>query len=710
MHDERHVRLNKRNSWGLHWFKHTPTEKFLFLAGLVLKLIVGSIFVSETALHYFVPFLLTFIESPLESPYKLFFINEYLDIFPYPALALYLISTPYFLILQFLQETPLIALLSIRTMLFLADLSIYIILLNWLSSLNINRLIFLYWLNPITFYITYFHGQLDSISIALLMASMSFLFSKHFKTSALFFGCALSVKTSVLLALPVYFLYFLHRSNTLHKVVLFLSIFVSVFIALNLQFLMDVSFTEMVFYNKQQQKLLSFSFLVGPVSFYGSVAALICITVFGVKLGITNPNLFIIFASFYFSAVLILIPPMSGWYYWIIPFFSYFFSRESNRSLYLFFAMTVLYFIYFYLSNSIGYYNVITNTRIEFTIFNDYAVSVLSNEVMLNLTFTILQTSLVLLCVQVLSAGLLRYRHERISGKPFLMGVGGNSGVGKTVLGRSVEAIFGLDNTTIIYGDDRHKWKRGALEWKSITHLNPKANLLHSEIDSLRALRTGKKVFRKNYDHQTGTFTENLAVVPKRVIMLEGLHPFYLKAQRDLFDLRVFIDPEKDLADHWKICRDKSKRNYTTEKVMSQICDREADYKKYIISQRPHADFIISPKADRKIIQIGETSAEFQIEYDVFIENSASIDRELRLLSNFDTLELEHEFEDIDYQRVTLRGDLSQEQTRRLLDDLDDRLQEVEAIEPQLPVGLYGAVMYLLVAVILREAKTIASG
>ena len=50
---------------------------------------------------------------------------------------------------------------------------------------------------------------------------------------------------------------------------------------------------------------------------------------------------------------------------------------------------------------------------------------------------------------------------QKLISQPFLLGVGGNSGVGKTTLSNALSKLFFPSNSVVIKGDDMHRWKRG---------------------------------------------------------------------------------------------------------------------------------------------------------------------------------------------------------------------------------------------------------
>ena len=87
-----------------------------------------------------------------------------------------------------------------------------------------------------------------------------------------------------------------------------------------------------------------------------------------------------------------------------------------------------------------------------------------------------------------------------------MVGIGGNSGSGKTKLSKSLVSIFGNNHSLILNGDDLHKWERVMKIGQNLHILDPKANELHMELNSLRDLLNGKRIYRRKYNHQSGTF------------------------------------------------------------------------------------------------------------------------------------------------------------------------------------------------------------
>ncbi len=191
--------------------------------------------------------------------------------------------------------------------------------------------------------------------------------------------------------------------------------------------------------------------------------------------------------------------------------------------------------------------------------------------------------------------------------RPILIGIGGNSGAGKSTLAHAIQQTLPA-GTPIISGDDMHRWQRGDPHWLETTHLNPSANDLEEDARHLVALRNGQTVYRRHYDHSTGRFTEPLPITPTQFMIYEGLHPFYLAKMRNLFDVKIFLQPEETLENHRKIIRDREKRGYTPEKVMEQILRRMPDRRSYIDIQAHHADIMVESYCISPIRELGNSA------------------------------------------------------------------------------------------------------
>jgi phosphoribulokinase len=178
--------------------------------------------------------------------------------------------------------------------------------------------------------------------------------------------------------------------------------------------------------------------------------------------------------------------------------------------------------------------------------------------------------------------------------RPILLGMAGDSGAGKTTLTRGLVRILGEAQVTHVCADHYHRYDRSQRAERRVTPLHPDCNYLDVLQQDLGHLRAGRSIFKPVYRHQEGTFAPGEYVSPATFAIVEGLLAFHTPAMRDLYDVRVYVDPPEDLRRKWKVQRDCSRRGYTTDQVLDELDRREADAEAYVRPQRRHADLVIS--------------------------------------------------------------------------------------------------------------------
>jgi phosphoribulokinase len=178
--------------------------------------------------------------------------------------------------------------------------------------------------------------------------------------------------------------------------------------------------------------------------------------------------------------------------------------------------------------------------------------------------------------------------------RPVILGVVGDSAAGKTTISRGLVRVLGEENVAHICTDDYHRYDRKQRAELGITPLDPDCNYLDIIAQHLRHLRHGEAVLKPVYRHKDGTFGAPVYVQPERFTLIEGLLGYYLPEMRDIYDVRVYLNPPEDLRRKWKVQRDCSRRGYTTDQVLAELDRREPDSEAYIRPQRRWADMLVS--------------------------------------------------------------------------------------------------------------------
>ena len=537
----------------------------LFWAVLFFKLSAIHLVDATILNNLFAPFLDTFVAAPFSNPYDTFWAKDLIDAFPYPAMMLYIQSAPLMLFKWMgFSSTPILA---YSTTQILADITILMVMCRWLRS-NVTTILWLYWASPVLFYVTYLHGQLDVIPMALAFLSLFVLFSNKLVASAFLLGLGIAAKLHLLLIAPFILVFLWQTDRRIFPVIQF-SVIVSVtFFTLNLPYIFSDGFRNIVLLNNEQNRLFQISFETGTNGsvFYVVPAMLLMLIAYSIIIQIRNRDLLLIFLGSAFGIILLIIPPAPGWYFWVLPFSVYFIAQLESRYYLPLLVLQAAYLLYFAVTPNSDFVTIFSQGSEALT--NGWILGRLVSfgvdpELAVSLAFSFLQTNLLILSVTTLFRGVHQPQRSKARSRPLIIGIAGDSGAGKTTIANGAAELFGHTNATVICGDDMHKWQRGDQQWSQITHLNPLANELHVELDFLKRMHKNRVVYRRQYDHDTGKFTEAKPVRPRSVLIVEGLHSFYLRPARNLFDLKIFVKPDPDLLLHRKIVRDISKRGAT---------------------------------------------------------------------------------------------------------------------------------------------------
>lgn len=149
---------------------HSP----LFWCVAALKILSGMFLASGYFGALFFPFL-NILPTTHYRTLMRFWQNGDARAFPYPAVMLYIMVALRLLLTPFgASDWSLPAkFLLYHIPLFVADLTILAVFVRWLHGRS-RRVILLLWASPVLFYISYIHGQLDAVPIALLVLFLYF--------------------------------------------------------------------------------------------------------------------------------------------------------------------------------------------------------------------------------------------------------------------------------------------------------------------------------------------------------------------------------------------------------------------------------------------------------------------------------------------------------------------------------------------------------
>ena len=153
-----------------------------------------------------------------------------------------------------------------------------------------------------------------------------------------------------------------------------------------------------------------------------------------------------------------------------------------------------------------------------------------------------------------------------------VIGIAGGTGSGKTTLMNNlIEKIS--EDVTILSHDNYYK-RHDEMTYEERCLLNydePAALETDLMARHLDQLRRGEAIDCPVYDFtQHNRSDKTIRIVPKKVIIVEGILIFENKALRELMDVRIFVDTDADVRLCRRILRDVSHRGRSLESVLNQ--------------------------------------------------------------------------------------------------------------------------------------------
>ena len=177
-----------------------------------------------------------------------------------------------------------------------------------------------------------------------------------------------------------------------------------------------------------------------------------------------------------------------------------------------------------------------------------------------------------------------------------VIGIAGGTGSGKTTLMDNLMQRFG-DQVTVLSHDNYYRRRDDMTmeERSKVNYDEPAALETDLMVKHLEQLRRGESIECPVYDFaQHNRSNKTTTIVPKRVIIVEGILIFENEALRDLMDIRIFVDTDADVRLGRRILRDVEERGRTLQSVLEQYeTTVKPMHEKYVEPSKKHANLVV---------------------------------------------------------------------------------------------------------------------
>ncbi len=177
-----------------------------------------------------------------------------------------------------------------------------------------------------------------------------------------------------------------------------------------------------------------------------------------------------------------------------------------------------------------------------------------------------------------------------------IVGIAGGTASGKTTIVRKIKESFG-DDIVVINHDSYYK-AHNDLSYEDRTKLNydhPDSFDTERMIEDVQKLKNNEEVDIPVYDFSIHNRVDaTVHIIPKNVIIIEGILVLENKALRDLMDIKVFVDTDADERLMRRIRRDMEERARSIDSILTQYRDTvKPMHEQFIEPSKKYADIII---------------------------------------------------------------------------------------------------------------------
>ncbi len=177
-----------------------------------------------------------------------------------------------------------------------------------------------------------------------------------------------------------------------------------------------------------------------------------------------------------------------------------------------------------------------------------------------------------------------------------VIGIAGGTASGKTTLMKNLINDFGGE-VTVLSHDNYYKRHDDMLyeERCKLNYDEPSAFDTSLMVYHLEQLRRGYPIECPVYDFTIHNRSdETVRLIPRKVIIVEGILIFENEALRNLMDIKIFVDTDADVRLCRRIKRDVTKRGRSLESVLAQYQETvKPMHERYVEPSKKYADLVV---------------------------------------------------------------------------------------------------------------------
>ncbi len=183
--------------------------------------------------------------------------------------------------------------------------------------------------------------------------------------------------------------------------------------------------------------------------------------------------------------------------------------------------------------------------------------------------------------------------------KPYIIGIAGGSGSGKTFFLNRFLDHFTADEACLVSQDDYYipVAHNMTAEENKLYNFDLPATVDHQHFEEdINSLLNGKTIYKKEYTfNNPNAIPKLMEIKPAPILIVEGLFILHFRGIAALMDMKVFVEADEDIALQRRLKRDLIERGYSNDDVMYKWLNHVMPaYNEFLLPYKDECDKIIT--------------------------------------------------------------------------------------------------------------------
>jgi uridine kinase len=282
--------------------------------------------------------------------------------------------------------------------------------------------------------------------------------------------------------------------------------------------------------------------------------------------------------------------------------------------------------------------------------------------------------------------------YYKLNRKAFTIGITGGPSSGKTTLTNAILDLLGMHSSLIIKENNYLKWVKNHSKSEYDKSLNIKSYDLLKLNSDLELILDKNIINRKSINNSLSSY-QNMNYFDKDFIIVNGHHIFLPDTLNKLFNIRIFLEPEKELNENWFKNKNKIDHNSEQTKCISDI-------KKYIdlySQQKNLSDIVFSFSYINKDFISYKAIKELPLRMDIYIKDGIYAENLSKALISICGVKLNLNISNYNFSsKLSIEGDLWAEDIALVAKRLIPNLEEIVDSEPKWQSNIIGLMQLII--------------